>query len=254
MLRLEPAWNDPLWQALDAMPLEVDDRPLSFIRRLAHENNWSQNHAKAVIGEYKRFIYLAMRAPHPVTPSQDVDQAWHLHLTYSRNYWEEMCAAILGRPLHHEPTRGGDNEKRRFDEQYKRTLASYERAFEEEPPRALWPLPEDRFRHGGDLVQVHRSRYWLIPRPGRALAAGIGLGLFGVMATISTVHAENISESGESWLSTKTMLIIALGAAGLRLLWQAVVGRSGDGSGGCGAGAGFFGSDDDGCGSGCGGE
>ncbi|MEK6230809.1 MAG: hypothetical protein N2A42_03075 [Luteolibacter sp.] len=33
--------------------------------------------------EYKRFVALAMLAGHPVTPSEEVDQAWHLHLVYT---------------------------------------------------------------------------------------------------------------------------------------------------------------------------
>jgi hypothetical protein len=35
----------------------------------------------------------------------DVDQAWHLHLTFSENYWKVFCPQILGSPLHHHPTR-----------------------------------------------------------------------------------------------------------------------------------------------------
>lgn len=53
-------------------------------------------------------MYLAVRANHPVTPSDEVDQAWHLHLTYSRSYWDEFCGAVLEEVVHHDPTRGRD--------------------------------------------------------------------------------------------------------------------------------------------------
>ena len=88
---------------------EIDPglKRLSFVERLARENNWSIDFALSVVLEYKRFCILAMRSGHRVTPSEFVDQAWHLHLTYTRSYWERFCPEALGGPLHHEPTQGG---------------------------------------------------------------------------------------------------------------------------------------------------
>jgi len=114
-----------------------------FSARLARENGWTREHALAVTREYLRFVYLAMTAGHPVTPSRAVDEAWHLHLTYTRSYWEEMCGRVLGRPLHHDPTRGGAEEEAKFAEWYARTLDSYRAAFGEEPPMAIWPRPQE---------------------------------------------------------------------------------------------------------------
>jgi hypothetical protein len=112
-----------------------------FSARLAKENGWSREHARSVTREYLRFVYLAMTAGHPVTPSLAVDEAWHLHLTYTRSYWDELCARVLGAPLHHEPTRGGADEEAKFADWYARTLATYRTAFGEEPPPAIWPQP-----------------------------------------------------------------------------------------------------------------
>ncbi|WP_443026122.1 glycine-rich domain-containing protein, partial [Sphingomonas sp. CCH9-H8] len=68
------------------------------------------------------------------TPSDAVDQAWHLHLTYTRDYWEHFCPDVLGRALHHGPTAGGADEHRRYYRQYAETLARYEAAFGIAPP------------------------------------------------------------------------------------------------------------------------
>jgi hypothetical protein len=114
---------------------------LPFSARLARENGWTREHALAVTREYLRFVYLAMTAGHPVTPSRAVDEAWHLHLTCTRSYWEEMCGRVLGRPLHHDPTRGGAEEEAKFADWYARTLDSYRAALGEEPPVAIWPRP-----------------------------------------------------------------------------------------------------------------
>ena len=34
-----------------------------------------------------------------IGPSDEVDQAWHLHLVYTRSYWGEFCPNVLGKPL-----------------------------------------------------------------------------------------------------------------------------------------------------------
>jgi len=92
-----------------------------------------------VLGEYRRFLFLAIAAGHPVSPSKAVDQAWHQHLLDTRNYWQEFCPRVLGRPLHHTPSRGGEEERQRLGECYRRTLASYRAFFGEAPPADLWP-------------------------------------------------------------------------------------------------------------------
>jgi hypothetical protein len=94
--------NDPLWLKLKDFAFDPQDA-LTFTRRLARENNWSPDFSRRVVDEYRRFLFLALRAGHPVTPSDEIDQAWHLHLVYTRSYWEELCRDILGRPLHHGP-------------------------------------------------------------------------------------------------------------------------------------------------------
>lgn len=98
---------------------------LSFAQRLALENAWSIAFPERVIHEYKRFIFLAASAGHPVTSSDQVDQAWHLHLT--------LCHDVIGRPGHHTPTQGGSAELRKFDVWYLRTLASYRASFAQPP-------------------------------------------------------------------------------------------------------------------------
>jgi hypothetical protein len=146
---------------------------VSFTGRLARENGWSLAQARRVVDEYRRFVFLARTAGHPVTPSETVDQAWHLHLTYTRSYWDELCGRVLGAPLHHVPTTGGPGECALFDQQYRATLASYARLCGASPPADIWPSPEIRF--GADLAwrRVWTSRSWIVPK--RAAAAALAL-------------------------------------------------------------------------------
>jgi uncharacterized protein (TIGR04222 family) len=138
---------------------------LPFSARLARENNWSPAYAQRVIAEYKRFAFLAIAAGHPVSPSEDVDQVWHLHLTYSENYWKMFCPEILGQPFHHHPTRGGEAESAKFDDWYARTLESYKTFFNETPPADIWPSPEARRKEKHNFARVDRARNWVVPKP-----------------------------------------------------------------------------------------
>jgi uncharacterized protein (TIGR04222 family) len=142
----------------------VDNPALPFAARLARENGWSRAHADRVIVEYKRFVFLAMTSAEPVCPSEDVDAAWHLHLTYTKSYWQRFCGEVLGRPLHHEPTKGGPAEADEHRRMYAGTLAAYRVAFDEEPPADVWPPAAVRF--GEDLRHrvVNTARNWVIPK------------------------------------------------------------------------------------------
>jgi hypothetical protein len=143
-----------VWRALEAYEVGPPDAALSFTARLARENRWSEAFAGRVIEEYKRFAFLAVTAGHEVTPSDAVDQAWHLHLTYSRDYWQRFCPEVLGRDLHHGPTAGGGAEQARYFEQYARTLQSYEGAFGP-APRDIWLPAWQRFERDPRAVRIH---------------------------------------------------------------------------------------------------
>lgn len=156
---------------------------LPFAARLARENGWSPGHAARVVREYKRYVFLAVTSADPVCPSEDVDAAWHLHLTYTRSYWGRFCPEVLGRPLHHEPTRGGPAEARKHLAMYDRTLAAYRAAFGEDPPADIWPPAAERF--GVDLRHrsVNTARNWVIPKTPVRRAAGLAavVALFAVL-------------------------------------------------------------------------
>lgn len=168
-IREPNAASDPLWQALSAYRVGPEDAALTFEARLARENGWSAADAERVYGEYLKFCYLAMTAGHEVTPSDAVDQAWHLHLTYTRDYWERFCPQVLGQVLHHGPTAGGQAEGARYFEQYARTLHSYEAAFGP-PPQDVWPNAARRFGHDPFALRVNPRDVVIVPRRTAAMA------------------------------------------------------------------------------------
>ncbi len=177
------AINTDLWQRLAAYEVGPQAATLSFPARLARENRWDHRHAERVILEYKRFCYLACTAGHEVTPSDAVDQVWHLHLTYSRDYWEDFCPNILGAPLHHGPTAGGQVESERYYDQYASTLASYENAFGESPPPDIWPDAARRFGKDPKAFRVNPADVMVLERQ-HAILGAIGWVALGVIIAV----------------------------------------------------------------------
>lgn len=142
---MQHALRDPtLWQAIANHPLGGEDAEKSFIKRLARENCWTMEAAHAAVLEYRRFCYLQRLSATGLTPSHAVDQVWHLHLLYTRDYWQHFCAKVLGRELHHVPSVESAADGALFREQYAQTLAQYEQEFGI-PNVQWWPSLQDTF-------------------------------------------------------------------------------------------------------------
>jgi hypothetical protein len=150
-------------QAIESF--DIDGRPadLTFAARLARENRWDQNFADQVVVQYKRFIFLVATQPTKMTPSDQVEQAWHLHLTYTDSYWNRMCGQTIGRPIHHNPMADGESEEAKHREQYTKTLESYRSVFDWWSPD-LWPPVNERFSKAYDGKRVLPFEYLMIPK------------------------------------------------------------------------------------------
>lgn len=155
-----------LWNKIERFSLDCPTASQPFSARLAKENGWPRDYTERVILEYKRFIFLGCAAGHGVSPSEDVDQVWHLHLAYTKSYWKDFCAGTLGREFHHVPADGGAGDGAKFGGWYQRTLESYAKFFGDEPPCDIWP----RRGRPRELQWVDRQRNWVIPKPRLALA------------------------------------------------------------------------------------
>jgi uncharacterized protein (TIGR04222 family) len=153
-----------LWERIEAFDLDEGRAPeMTFIRRLARENAWELGYATRAVSEYRRYIFLAITVGRAVCPSEQVDQVWHQHLTYTRSYWR-FCADVLKTTLHHEPTRGGKEEGLKHWDMYVDTLRAYQAVFGH-PPSDLWPPPERRFGEDLWVRKVNTQHYWLLPKP-----------------------------------------------------------------------------------------
>ena len=169
--------DDPIWLRINGLVFDDNSDSLTFSRRLARDNGWSHWFALEVINEYKKFLYLMYVAEHPVTPSIEVDQAWHLHMIYTRHYWEEFAKHMPFKP-HHGPTKGGLKENEKYIEWYSKTLVSYKQTFNMNPPVNIWPDSSLRFRKGQTWQWVDTSQYLLLKNSVGYVLIIIGLLLF----------------------------------------------------------------------------
>lgn len=231
---------------IETLVIDPPDVSLTFVDRLARDNGWDQKHAAAVDREYRRFLFLAATAEMPATPSDAVDQAWHLHLAYSRSYWDDLCGGIIGRPLHHGPTAGGAQEDIRYAAQYAATLTRYTTTFGEPPPPAIWPPVEARFA----------ERFVRVPLrpPARFTPSRLAGGVVAILALGLATAALTRSISGG--LMVMGAVLLGLTFAGQFTRTRSHQRKRGGGGSGCGTGndGGSDSSDGGhGCSSGCGG-
>ena len=217
---LSASWSPEhreLWERAAAHSFENDGVALDFIRRLARTLGWPIAETRALIEEYRRFCFLAVVTDiGPVTPSEEVDEVWHLHLAYTRDYWERWCGEALRRRLHHDPTAGGPNEQARYRDQYAATLALYERWFGP-PPAAFWPGTAQRFAARPRFRMIDERRRWA-PRlrwplrtAGLALAAVVTPARSaGIVPDLDWAAYNPLDFDGESFLTLYVALMVVV--------------------------------------------
>lgn len=152
-----------LWLKIKSFLIDDPNSEFSFTDRLSRENSWSLEYSNRVVLEYKKFLFLICISNHPVTPSDQVDQAWHLHLLYTESYWVDLCQDILNRQIHHGPTRGGSEEKDKYVDWYQKTKNLYEDTFGAKAPEDIWPTSTIRFGNI-NFTRVNLHQNWVFPK------------------------------------------------------------------------------------------
>lgn len=199
-----------LWRRLEQFSLDVPENGLTFTQRLARDNAWSLAYARRACDEYKKFIYLARKAGHTVCPPDAIDQVWHLHLTYTRSYWGELCGDVLDTPLHHGPTKGGSQEQEKFYRLYEKTRQSYEQHFGT-PPEDIWPPADVRFGTDLHYVRINTQKNYVIPKPtwlfgGKAVAGTVAVS---ALFPLAQLVANPLDWSGPQFLTLYFSLLVA---------------------------------------------
>jgi len=151
-----------LWDRILGFCLDHREAAFSFAARLAKENGWELLYALRVLDEYRKFAFLLAAAGHFVVPSDAVDQAWHLHILFTKS-WGAFCTGVLRMPVHHEPAFAGSDDGDRFKSGYEQTIETYRHYFGE-PPKDIWPDMGRRFGRDLHYQRVNLATHFLIPR------------------------------------------------------------------------------------------
>jgi hypothetical protein len=131
-----------LWEKIQIFQLDDPTSAFPFSKKLAKENSWTTVFTNRAIEEYKKFIFLCCISPTGASPSAVVDEVWHMHLTYTDNYWNEFCKKTLLKEIHHQPSKGGNTENEKHINWYDETLKLYEKQFHSKPPADIWPVTQ----------------------------------------------------------------------------------------------------------------
>lgn len=199
--------KDKLWINIDTFKIDDEKSVIKFSDKLAKENNWTHAFALRTINEYKRFIYLCCISPTGASPSDIVDKVWHLHLTYTMNYWKEFCPNILGRELHHFPSKGGNAENVKHTNWYEQTIELYIQTFGEIPPSDIWTIPEKHQLKNGskqDLNLVYTQNSFGIST--NFLPEIIAFSIPFIYLTILYKNPNPFSENGPHFLEFYSLL------------------------------------------------
>ena len=211
---LDSPWTDETrarWRRIRAHAFEDADAPLDFVAKLAREQGWSRDQARAAIEEYRRFCFLSSVCDETMVPSVAVDEVWHLHLTYTEDYWQRFCPDALGFALHHRPGGRARDDAACHRQRYADTLAEYERWFGAPSARG-WPGTTERFRKPGRFRRVDRDRVWLIRKPRWSFAPRtIALGVIALTAAsfVEAMPLNPLDWTGPAFLLLFLALMVA---------------------------------------------
>ncbi len=134
---------DPLWLKLNMMSAEGLQAFAPLAQMMQQQMGTNAEMAQRVIEEYRKFLFLAMRAGHQVIPPGIINDVWMMHLQNAQNYWETLGQMIGERPM----TQGIDPKNLgTMADAWAATLKSYEQIFGTKPPMDIWgsgPVPEN---------------------------------------------------------------------------------------------------------------
>lgn len=100
--------------------------------RLMKIEHWSERSAAKILQQYKNFLYLQKKYSDQqhITPSLEIDEVWHAHILYTKDY-AEFCQHFFGRFLHHVPQKPGvaSDSETKVEQDFSATQELYKQEF-----------------------------------------------------------------------------------------------------------------------------
>ena len=122
----------PTLAQVDAYPV-----PELLVPRIMKLYKRDKEYAEAILREAKRMLLLRCIRKHPVTPSVEIDDAWHEMILFTR-FYQTFCDFLGGGFLHHDPDVETPVEKSSGEKLYDLTQRWYEEEFKIKPDQKYW--------------------------------------------------------------------------------------------------------------------
>lgn len=109
----------PSYNIVKIKPLvENDWLDENILQRVQKKHpDWNRGKVMDLIKEYKDFLYVCARDEEEHVPSAEVDEIWHEHILFTKEY-ENWCN-FLGKKIHHNPEKIGETKS--FDAGFQKT-------------------------------------------------------------------------------------------------------------------------------------
>jgi hypothetical protein len=125
--------------------LDLIELPVNFVNFFSRHHLINHERANMLIDEYKRYMFLSVVTREMQTPSEEVDQVWHYHMSHSTNYLN-FCRKVLNFGFfHHNPSDGKPGAEKIFRNVYQETRDNIEKYFGEKANELAWPNTQIRF-------------------------------------------------------------------------------------------------------------
>ena len=178
-------WNAPLPDFVTRQGEFQPSKTETFQQRLASKHDLTEESARRLVEEYRRFLYLKAIDGGPLTPSKRVDQAWHLHMEAAGMGWTQFCDDVLKFRIDHRT----GLSKTKAMASYVRLFELYRREFNHEPPGDIWPGAHERKQRAFGFAMVFAgvvlARISWIPWESSTVGFGASIGfLVGVALVI----------------------------------------------------------------------
>jgi hypothetical protein len=144
---------DPLWLKLAGMNIQGAQAMAPYLQMLEKQMGWSAGMASRVVDEYRKFLFLALRAGHQVIPPGMFQDMWTSQMQTAQDMF-----AQLGQVLGEKPAGGGFDASafKAATDPWKQTLDSYEKLFGMAPPMDIWSKPAPQ----GNPFEAMMRNYW----------------------------------------------------------------------------------------------
>jgi len=118
--------------------------PQNFAFFFARHHLISIQRANIYIDEYKKFLYLSHVTKLEQTPSEEVDQVWHYHITYLEDYKSFSSQKMGTEFFHHNPADGTTEDDVKYRGVYESTKSGL-MSFFGHINQYAWPSAQVRF-------------------------------------------------------------------------------------------------------------